>query len=134
MTKARLIASVCVVVLALYLFSCNKSAGTDKCITYTKAPVTKIAGPTSGSVNQIIDVPISFGCFNGCGAFGNFEQSFTGDTTVVNVIAKYEGCICTQDAPTRQTVYKFKASQPGTYYVKFWQSEKTYLTDTIRIQ
>ncbi|MBI3719288.1 MAG: hypothetical protein HY252_11950 [Sphingobacteriales bacterium] len=133
MTKANFIITTWSFLIIVYLSGCEKKDNT-RCLSYKKAGVTKIEGPTTGFVNQDIDLIISFGCISGCGQFGNFEQISNGDTTTINVIAKYEGCICTQEAPTRQTTYKFKATQPGTYYLKFLQVERTYLTDTIRIQ
>lgn len=118
----------------LLLFGCIKKQDEKKCLSYIKAPVTKIEGPSTASVNQEIDVTVSFGCFNGCGQFGNFEETITGNTTLINVNAKYEGCICTQDAPIRKTSFKFKKSQTGTYELKFLQSENIYLTHTIIVQ
>lgn len=118
----------------LVLFGCNKTQGDKECLSYAKAPVTKVEGPQTGLVNQDINLTVSFSCFNGCGQFGNFDQTSNGNTTTIQVNAKYEGCICTQDVPIRQSIYKFKATQAGTYYLKFFQTENTYLIDTIRVQ
>ena len=134
MTKRNFIIFTCLVFSILVLSSCNKTQDDNKCLSYIKAPVIKVEGPNTGLVNQDINLTVSFGCFNGCGQFGNFEQTSNGDTTTINVIAKYEGCLCTQDAPLRQTTFKFKVTQTGTYYLKFLQTGKTYLTDTIRVQ
>ena len=91
-------------------------------------------GANTALVNQEVVLTVSFGCFNGCGQFGNFEETTTGNTSTINVNAKYEGCICTQDAPIRTTLYKFKKSQTGTYELKFWQGASSYLTYTIIVQ
>ena len=103
-------------------------------MSYAKAPVTKIEGATTASVNQELNLTISFICFNGCGQFGNVEETISGNTTTIVVNAKYAGCICTQDVPTRTTLYKFKKVQVGTYQLKFLQTENTYLTHTIIVQ
>ena len=134
MTKRNFIIFTCLVFSILVLSSCNKTQDDNKCLSYIKAPVIKVEGPNTGLVNQDINLTVSFGCFNGCGQFGNFEQTSNGDTTTINVIAKYEGCLCTQDVPIRQATNKFKVTQTGTYYLKFLQTGKTYLTDTIRVQ
>ena len=134
MTKRNFIIFTCLVFSILVLSSCNKTQDDNKCLSYIKAPVIKVEGPNTGLVNQDINLTVSFGCFNGCGQFENFEQTSNGDTTTINVIAKYEGCLCTQDVPIRQATYKFKVTQTGTYYLKFLQTGKTYLTDTIRVQ
>ena len=120
--------------LIITLFGCNKKHEDSSCFSFTKAPVTKIEGANSALVNQEIILTISFGCFNGCGQFGNFEEVNSGNATKITVNAKYEGCICTQDAPIRQTTYKFKKSQTGTFDLKFLQTENTYLTHTIIVQ
>lgn len=121
--------------LIITLMACNKKHG-DKstCLSFIKAPVTKIEGANTALVDQEIMLTVSFGCFNGCGQFGNFAETITGNATTILVNAKYEGCICTQDAPIRQTVYKFKRSYPGTFELKFLQTENTYLAHTIIVQ
>jgi len=116
------------------LFSCDKQQDKNNCLSYTKAPVISIVGANTALVNQEIVLTVSFGCFNGCGQFGNFEETIAGNTSTINVNAKYEGCICTQDAPTRTTSYTFKKSQTGSYELKFLQGENSYLTHTINVQ
>lgn len=104
------------------------------CLSYQSGPVTKVDGPNTGVINQEIFLLVSFGCNSDCGDFGYFEQSFSGNTTTINVIAKYEGCFCTQGAPIRQTIYKFNSAQTGTYYLKFLKTPGNYLIDTITIR
>ena len=121
--------------LIITLLGCNKkNEDNSTCLSFTKAPVIKIEGANSALVNQEVFLTVSFGCFSGCGQFGNFEEVNTGNATAITVNAKYEGCICTHDAPIRQTIYKFKKSQTGTFDLKFLQAENTYLTHTIIVQ
>ena len=134
MTKGNFKILTCFVFSIIILLSCNKTQDNDQCLSYIKASIIKVEGPNKGTVNQEINFTVSFGCSNGCGQFGNFEQTSDNDTTTINVIAKYEGCNCTLDAPIRQTIYKFKATQTGTYYLKFWQTDKSYLLDSLIIQ
>lgn len=116
------------------LLGCNKNNGDKTCLSFAKAPVTRVEGAHAASPNQEIILAFSFQCHNGCGQFGNFEETSTGNVTTISVIAKYEGCICTQEAPIRQTTYKFKKSQTGTFDLRFWQTDNTYLTHTIVVQ
>lgn len=120
-------------VLLTTLLSCHKIKD-GKCISFAIAPVTNIAGANTAAVNQEISLTVSFTCNNGCGQFGNFEETATGNTATIIVNAKYVGCVCTQDLPTRQIIYKFKRSQAGTYDLKFFQEGSTYLTHTITVQ
>lgn len=123
-----------IVLLVVLLSGCKKQQGNEKCLSYTKAPVTGINGPNTATVNQEINLTVAFTCFNGCGQFGNFEDITTGNTSLITVNAKYEGCICTQDVPTRKFTFKFKRSQPGNYDLKFLQTENTYLSHTVVVQ
>lgn len=134
MTKGNWITLSLVVFATIILSGCKKTQHDKECLSYTKAPVIKIEGLNTGLVNQDISLTVYFGCFSGCGQFGKFEQTSNGNTTTINVIAKYQGCICTQDAPIRQTIYNFKGSQPGTYYLKFFQTENAYLTYMLTVQ
>jgi len=118
----------------LVSLNCNKKYNNSTCLSYRAGTVTKVDGPNTGSINQEIFLLVSFSCTSDCGDFGYFEQSANGNTTTINVIAKYEGCLCTQNIPTRQTTYKFNATQTGTYYLKFFKTTGNYLIDTITIR
>lgn len=119
--------------LLLPFLSCEK-IDDGPCRSFAKAPVTKVEGASTASVNQEIDLTVSFQCFNGCGQFGNFDEVVAGNTTTITVNAKYEGCVCTLDLPIRQVTYKFKRSQTGTFDLKFLQTENNYWTHTIVVQ
>ena len=77
---------------------------------------------------------VGFRVLNGCGEFSSFEQTTLGNVTIIEVIAKYEGCICTQDIPLRQTVYTFNQNIPGTYILKFKMADDNYITQTVAVE
>lgn len=110
---------------------CKKIKDDSNCLSYSKAPVTKVEGPAIASINQEISLTVSFVCYNGCGQFGNLEENIAGNETTIIINAKYEGCICTDNLPIRQILYKFKKSLAGTYHLKFYKGENAYLTHTI---
>ena len=56
---------------------------------------------------------------NGCGEFGRFIESGNGLTKSIEIEAKYEGLICTQDLPIRQTIYEFTPNSSGVYVFRF---------------
>ena len=134
LTKRIFITRASFVLSILLLAGCEKAASDTPCLSFSNAPVLNVDGPNTGLVNQVINLTVSFGCYNGCGNFGNFENTTKNDTTFIRVIAKYQGCFCQQYAPILQTIYKFKASQPGTYYIKFWQAENNFITQTLSVQ
>jgi hypothetical protein len=126
--------SAAFIITALLVFGCKKQSDeNNKCLSFSKSPVTAVTGATTGSINQDIALTVSFKCNNGCGQFGSFEQVRTGNTFEISVIAKYEGCLCTQDIPLRQQVYTFRAGQAGSYQLNFVQPGGAYITHTITV-
>ena len=134
MIKKYLTPALYISLLVVSLISCTKTSNEPPCISFKRGPVTKIDGATSASVNQEILLTVDFTCFNGCGQFSNFEETVNGNETKIIINAKYEGCICTEDLPTRQVKYRFRKSQVGTYTLMFLQSDNIYLTHTITVQ
>jgi len=122
--------------ITFILFACHKDENepdTNNCIFYQQAPAKYVNIPATGHVNQNVPLKIYFSCFNGCGEFGSIEKSDEGNTKIFIIIAKYEGCICSQDCPTRQTIYNFKTTLPGTYFLKFLIYDNNYIVDTLVI-
>lgn len=134
MIKKYLTPALFLSLLVVSLISCTKTREEPTCISAKRGPVTKIDGPTSALINQEILLTVDFTCFNGCGQFTNFEETVNGSETKIIINAKYEGCICTEDLPTRQVKYRFRKSQVGTYTLMFLQSDNIYLTHTITVQ
>jgi len=114
--------------------SCTNTKNENDCISFQTASIISADGPDTGLINQNATFSLSYGINNGCGNFNSFEQSTNGDTTLVKVKTKYQGCVCTQMAGVLTTPFTFNATITGTYYFKFYQNEQTYLLDSIRIQ
>ncbi len=124
---------ICFILIGSFT-TCKKAKLEEQCIIYSQAPVSNVEGPSTAEINQYVPFTVYFGCYNGCGQFGFFSEEFSENTLTITVNAKYEGCICTQDAPTRQTIYNFKTSKAGTYFLKFFQTGNSYLVDTLIVQ
>jgi hypothetical protein len=131
---SKLIAGM--LLITTFFTNCSKdnSGKSSNCISYEQAFVSKVDGDKKGRVNQEMTFQVYFGCHSGCGQFSSFQESVSGNTRTVIVNAKYEGCICTMDAPTRMVSYKFTPSESGVYYLRFPKAENAYLTDTLTIQ
>lgn len=127
--KLKLILST----LFLVVFSCSKEEPENKCIENRIAYVTSINSPSSGTVNENINIEVSYGVNNGCGNFGKFIETGSGNTKIIEVEARYEGCICTMDAPIRKTNYVFKTQISGNYILKFKSSSTEYITVNLAI-
>lgn len=74
---------------------------------------------SEGFVGETIYIDVSFVVMNGCGEFGKFVESGNGFTRNIEIEAEYEGSICTQNLPVRQTTYEFTPNSPGEYIFKF---------------
>jgi hypothetical protein len=120
--------------LVLFLVGCNNDDDTvATCIEFNPAAVeTVVENTTADAASYTFEV--GFRVLNGCGEFSSFEQTTLGNVTIIEVIAKYEGCICTQDIPLRQTVYTFNQTIPGTYILKFKMADDNYITQTVAVE
>ncbi len=104
------------------------------CISFEHAYILSANIPITGSVNQTIPIPITFGIYNGCGGFGNITETNSGNTKTITIKAKYDGCICTQVAGKIQTTYNFIATTTGLHTIKFLQPNGDFQTYSITIQ
>ncbi len=119
-------------ILLLAIISCSKEQE-NNCIENTIVYVSSINSPSTGTVNENINIEVSFGVNNGCGNFGKFIETQNGNTTTIEVEARYEGCVCTMDAPTRKTNYIFKTQTSGNYILKFKSSSTEFITANLTI-
>ncbi|WP_026977495.1 hypothetical protein [Flavobacterium tegetincola] len=118
--------------LVFLLFSCSSDRDVDDCIEYSMAGVeTAVPNLSTDATGKTFD--IAFRVTNGCGSFFKFEENTEENVTTIKVIAKYEGCICTQNAPLLETNYIFDQNIPGTYTLKFTTGNGTFITDTVNI-
>ena len=77
---------------------------------------------------------MTFAIGNGCGQFFKFEESVTGNNTVIKIITKFEGCICTAIYGEFKKEFIFKKAVPGTYRLQFEKGDGSFLVKEIRIQ
>ena len=115
------------------LVNCNDDDKEDECITSKTEYVTSVNSPTTGMVNQTINIEVKFGVSNGCGGFGKFIETENGNTRIIEVEAKYVGCICTQDAPIRTINYEFMTNNAGDYKLNFKSSPTEFITVNLTI-
>jgi hypothetical protein len=120
-------------VLFSFLFTGCVKSEENVCDYQVKAYPSSVTGATTATVNQEIDLTVSFGVVNSCGNFGAFTESTVGNITTVDVSIKYTGCTCNQTPVMRTTVYKFKRAVAGTYTLKFYQTDTTFITYTITV-
>jgi hypothetical protein len=112
--------------------SCNDDEN-ENCYATDVAYIISVDTPPKGKVNETINIPVDFTVYNGCGSFGKFIETKSGNTITIEVLAVYEGCICPMNVPLITENYKFYSSVAGTYYLKFKSSPTEYIIDTLNI-
>ncbi len=132
--KLQLLPLFILIILSSGIISCDSDNDEEnECIEYEMSYVTSVDAPTSGTINESINIEVNFGVYNGCGGFGNFIETTNGNVRTIEVEAKYEGCICTQDAPIRAATYEFIATNSGDYELKFKSSPTEFITVNLTI-
>lgn len=124
-----------IILLALIGFvSCNNDDSNDNnCIEQEIAYVTSVNAPTTGSLNENIEIEVNFDLKNSCGSFKDFIESIEGNSRTIEVNSIYEGCICLQVIKSETITYAFKVSSPGDYELKFKSGENEYIIVVITI-
>ena len=131
--KSVMFLTVLFCVLSLVETGCTGNS-TENCSSIQQAFISKVDGSKTGNINQDIPFTVYFGINNGCGKYGSITETVSGNTRTVSVNAKYEGCVCTAMASVISTIYTFKTSQSGIYYLKFSQGNNSFIIDTLTIQ
>lgn len=119
-------------ILLLTVISCSKDHD-NNCIENNTEYVTSVNSPSTGTVNESINIEVGFGVHNGCGNFGKFIETENGNTKTIEVEARYEGCACTLEAPIRKTNYVFKTQNSGNYILKFKSSSTEFIIVNLTI-
>lgn len=115
------------------LLSCDKDDSNNNCTTLEIAYVTDVQAPETGVVGEDVEIDVSFGVRNSCGTFADFIQQQNENTRIVEIKAKYEGCVCLQVAETITTTYTYKPLLPGDYVFQFKSGEDQYITVNISV-
>lgn len=114
------------------LTSCGNDDNAGNCLSYSEAYVDSVE-PMENADGVGFLFKVKFIVMNGCGDFGSFEE-INGNSTTVKVIAKYEGCVCTEAIEIKEVVYSFNPTAPGTYTLRFRNSEDTFITETVTVE
>ncbi|EKB48204.1 hypothetical protein [Cecembia lonarensis] len=118
--------------LLAILVSCSDD-DSEECIGYRPENVTEVNSPSSGRINESIEIEVKFAVYNGCGKFEKFIESRSKHSKIIEVQAKYEGCICTDNIPIITAIYEFTPSAIGEYELKFKSGETDYITVNIAV-
>jgi len=122
--------------ITFFLFvSCNKEySNDDECLELETAYVTNVNAPSTGVINETIEIEVNFKVKNSCGNFNNFEEESIGNSKLINVIAIYDDCPCLQVIGAQTAAYFFSASVPGNYELKFRSGPDDFIIAVITIE
>ena len=113
--------------------SCSENDKND-CIENKLAYVTSVDSPSNGVINEIINIEVDFQVNNGCGEFGEFIETQNGNVKIIEVKARYEGCICTDNLPIRKVNYEFITQISGNYELRFKSNENDFISVNLLIE
>lgn len=96
--------------------------------------VIAVNSPTTGMVNETINIEVSFRVGgSSCYKSAEFIETSIGNSRIIEIEAKYEGDICTLDAPIKTITYQFMTSNVGDYQLKFKSSPTEFITINLTI-
>ncbi len=116
-----------IMVLGLLLSCSDDVSNDDKCITRKTENVTSVNSPSTGMVNETINIEVNFVVDNGCGGFGKFIETHNNNNINIEVEAIYEGCACTFGLALITVIYEFTPNSVGNYVLKFKSSPTDFI-------
>ncbi|MCP2042076.1 hypothetical protein [Pontibacter sp. HSC-36F09] len=120
--------------ILLFASGCSKEDA-EPAVQERPAPIVRIEAPATAQVGENVTVDVYFQVNGGCGEFGSFDVNSSGKETVIRVVAKYKGKICTDDLPIRKATYTFSPAEPGTYTLKFRSTPQVgFIIATIEVK
>ncbi|MDR6967685.1 hypothetical protein J2X31_001697 [Flavobacterium arsenatis] len=136
--KTRLIKNLLGVLAVVVTFtSCSLSDDTQQnCSQVIGVSTVAVSGPTTATVNEEITLTVSYRVAEECGDFYAFNtQAISGTEKQITALVLYDVCNCDNTENTNvNEPYKFKASVAGTYTLKFFKTEDTFVTHTVTVE
>lgn len=119
MSRIKAAYGLIIISLMFITISCSNGDGDGSVANYELTYATSADASSGVLVGETINILVSFRVTNGCGQFGRFVESGNGLTRVIEIEARYEGLICTQDLPSREATYEYTPNSPGEYVFSF---------------
>ena len=135
MKKKNFILTISILMILALSFSCTENDKREEdCFSSESAYVTSINSPTTGTVNEIINIEVTFAAgSSSCYRSAEFIETSIENSRSIEIEAKYEGCICTLDFVHETITYQFTASNVGDYELNFKSSPTEFITTNLTI-
>ncbi len=110
MEKKNFVLMISILLTVVLFFSC-----TDKSeYYYVTEYVIAVNSPTTGMVNETSNIEVLFRISgSSCYKSAEFIDSSNGNSRNIEIVAKYEGDVCTFDAPIETITYQFITNNVG---------------------
>ncbi|WP_347158247.1 hypothetical protein [Pontibacter chitinilyticus] len=118
-------------VLLWYATSCQQEPVTPEA---QPVPVLTASVPAKATPGQEVPVTVTFMVQNACGKLGRFATETDGNQYTITTYPAYAGKNCGSSLTQRSANYTFTPPQKGTYTLRFWQDNNTYLTQTLEVE
>ncbi|WP_029036969.1 hypothetical protein [Salinimicrobium xinjiangense] len=127
--------SIFILFLSTLLFIACSDDDEQDCINYEElANVTNVEAPETATVNEAVDLTVTFQVQNACGEFARFDESMTGTTRTIAVEAIYDGCACAQVITSRTVTYTFTPQTVGEHVLVFYTAPDEFVEVTITVE
>jgi hypothetical protein len=115
------------------LSSCNLNDD-QECFEITGTDIRSVAEePVTTTVNVPIDIPVTYSVYKDCDTFYVFHEEIFEGVTFITANVRYDGCNCNviEAGAGRIESYRFVATTPGTYILRFKTTNTTFIERAI---
>ena len=121
--------------VALSAASCDISNDQpSNCPAVIGVSTVAVSGPTTATVDQTINLNVSYKTKKNCGDFHSFYKEVNGLEKTITVNTIYDACDCDEVVTTEIAPYAFKEAAAGVYVLKFKETNTTFITHTITVE
>ena len=127
--------NIFILILSIVFFiGCSEDEESD-CINYEElSGVTNVEAPETATVNEAVDVNVTFQVQNACGEFAAFDETISGTTRTIGVDAVYEGCACAEVITSRTETYTFTPGTTGQHVLRFKTAPNDFIETRIMVE
>lgn len=125
--------SILLLIFGTTMSSCSLNNDED-CYEITGTDIRSVAAePVTTTVNVPINLLVTYSVYKDCDSFYVFYEEVFEGATYITANIRYDGCNCNviETGAARTENYKFVASTPGTYLLRFKTTNTTFIERAI---
>jgi hypothetical protein len=120
-------------ILLFFIVSSSCDTNDSEEINSIQWNITKVEGPSSGTLNQNIALRAYYQTASSCDIFDKFEQINQDRVISIKAYGHSANTICTAQAVESSSVFNFIPTMTGTYEFKFVNRDHTVITHSMTI-